>query len=169
MRRGLPTLALCGILRNPTCRQTHAIKPATGTPSHRHWARNVTDGLTRYDGAEFVTYTTVDGLEGNNAVLSLLEDGSGHLWIGTWRDGLSRYDGKGSVTYTTQDGLAHNTVYSLLEDQAGQVWLGTGGGLSRYDGAGFVTYTTGDGLADSTVISLGCNFHCTQLQAAFES
>ncbi len=86
--------------------------------------------MSRYDGEQFVTITTEDGL-GSNYVSSLLEDGEGHLWFGTgdprWGipgGGVSQYDpsassggtGKDFVTLTTEDGLANNVVVSILED-----------------------------------------------------
>ncbi len=39
-------------------------------------------GLCRYDGQEFITYTTADGLAAD-AVQALCEDREGRLWIGT--------------------------------------------------------------------------------------
>jgi len=39
-------------------------------------------GLCRYDGTEFITYTTADGLV-HNGVGALCEDNEGRLWIVT--------------------------------------------------------------------------------------
>lgn len=50
-------------------------------------------GLWRYDGIEFEHFTSKDGV-GKNSVWSMLEDKSGHIWIGTRNCGLYRYDGK---------------------------------------------------------------------------
>ena len=109
-------------------------------------------GVSRYDGAEFVAFTTEDGLAGNR-VTSMLEDREGHLWFGTvWGGGVSRYDGEAFVTLTTRDGLVHDWVLSMVEDRKGHLWFGTeGGGVSRYDGETFVTFTTRDGLAHNDV------------------
>ena len=116
-------------------------------------------GVTRYDGEEFVIFTTEDGLP-SNSVLSILEDREGNLWFGT-RGGVSRYDGKEFVNFTVEDGLANNKVMSILEDQEGNLWFGAAQhdeeadeGLSRYDGKGFITFTTEDGLVDNSVVSL---------------
>jgi len=79
-------------------------------------------GLCRYDGAEFITYTTDDGLA-DNRVMSIYEDHQGRLWLGT-PNGISCYDGfdtpsatqpKGQrfTNYTTEDGLADKTISVL--------------------------------------------------------
>ena len=65
-----------------------------------------------YDGEDFVTFTTADGLVGNR-VYAILADRQGLLWFGT-DQGLSRYDGEGFVTYTQADGLTHSPVRCLL-------------------------------------------------------
>ena len=110
-------------------------------------------GVIRYDGAQFILYSTEDGLV-NNTVLSIAEDVEGDLWFGTV-GGVSRYDGVEFVTFTTEDGLANNLVTSIVEDREGDLWFGTyGGGVSRYDGVEFVTFTTEDGLADNLVTSI---------------
>ncbi|MCH8292620.1 hypothetical protein IH992_16120 [Candidatus Poribacteria bacterium] len=126
------------------------------------WLGTVGGGLYRYDGAEFVTYTTADGLADNRISFKICEDRQGRLWIGTEGSGVSCFDGRrpqGSQlrTYTTVDGLASNHVRAICEDRQGRLWFGTGGmggGVSYFDGERFNTYTTADGLADNSVISI---------------
>ncbi len=122
------------------------------------------DGVSRYDGRDFVNFTTKDGLV-HNEVWSGCAEPDGVMWFGT-RGGVSRYDGKEFVNFTTEDGLAHNYVTAVHRDPDGVLWFGTGwrnvpgGGVSRYDGRGmgdfphFVNFTTEDGLADNTVLSI---------------
>ena len=113
-------------------------------------------GISRYDGSEFVNFTTKDGLAGNS-VWSIDQDSDGVLWFGTW-GGVSRYDGSEFVNFTTKDGLAHNVVIAIHRDPDGAMWFGThDGGLSRYDGKDgprFVNFTEKDGLADNGVSSI---------------
>ena len=110
-------------------------------------------GVSRYDGEEFATFTTEDGLAGDQ-VMSIVEDREGHLWFAT-EGGASRYDGEKFVPFTAQDGLATDKVRSILEDSRGDLWFGTwGGGVSRYDGEQFVTFTTDDGLGSNAVWSI---------------
>jgi ligand-binding sensor domain-containing protein/serine phosphatase RsbU (regulator of sigma subunit) len=138
------------------------------------------NGVTRYDGEQFVTFTTEHA---DNFVQCILEDREGNLWFGT-QGGVRRYDphasaGERFVTFTTEHGLADNFVQCILEDREGNLWFGTAGGwpgthgrgVSRYDPRAsaraypsdeayrsdrgeFVTLTTEDGLADSTVLAM---------------
>jgi len=121
-------------------------------------------GVSRYDGKQFVTFTTQDGLA-DNAVLAIHQDPDGVMWFGT-RGGVSRYEPpsasplcKGGesgrvVNLTTQDGLANNKVHAIYQDTEGTMWFGTEAGVSRYDGKQFVTFTTQDGLADNVVLTI---------------
>jgi signal transduction histidine kinase/ligand-binding sensor domain-containing protein len=77
-----------------------------------------------------------DGLS-QNAVLDLLQDRQGFLWVAT-QDGLNRYDGYSFKVFKTDpddpNTLSINSVLKLLEDDAGNIWVGTwGGGLNRLD------------------------------------
>ncbi|MBI1929347.1 sigma 54-interacting transcriptional regulator [Candidatus Poribacteria bacterium] len=126
-------------------------------------------GLCCYNGAEFTTYTTDDGLA-NNRVQVIYEDRQvgaerksrsigGRLWFGT-PGGVSCYNGETSrqdrdskqfVTYTINNGLADNHVWAICEDRHGCLWFGTQRGVSCFDGHNFTTYTTDDGLAHNRV------------------
>ena len=98
-------------------------------------------GLYRYDGSEFINYTTEDGLAHNRITWKMCEDQLGRLWIPTW-GGVSCFDGKTFVNYTTEDGLPHNRARAICQDREGRLWIVTWGGVSCFDGKGFVTYTT---------------------------
>ena len=77
----------------------------------------------------------------NNKVMSICEDRSGVLWIGT-ENGLDRFipstkEGSSSnfIHYQTDPSdprsLSNNYVYSIYEDRSGTLWVGTDGGLNR--------------------------------------
>lgn len=70
---------------------------------------------------------------------SLVQDKSGHLWIGTL-GGLSRYDGKNFVNYSVRDGLANNIVSALATDRQGNIWVGGPKAVSRFNGRTFKNY-----------------------------
>ena len=70
---------------------------------------------------------------------ALLQDRSGHLWIGTL-GGLCRYDGKTFTSYTVRDGLLNNYVRSLATDSHGNIWVGTATGVSEYNGKTFKNF-----------------------------
>jgi streptogramin lyase len=85
-------------------------------------------------------------------VLSICEDRSGALWVGTWKGGLNRFD-RGSETfvrYTEDQGLPDITVYGILEDELGRLWLSTNKGISCFnpETEEFRNYDTRDGLQD---------------------
>ena len=73
-------------------------------------------------------------------MLSLLEDGSGHLWIGTEGGGLNRLDARSTefVHYrhdpADASSLRSSDVMALTQDRGGVLWVGTfSRGLNRFD------------------------------------
>jgi len=110
------------------------------------------DGITNFDGINWTTYTTNDGLV-NDTVNDIIQDALNNLWIGT-NNGVSKYDGTNWTTYTTGDGLADNQVNAIMEDNQGNIWFATGNGVSKFDGATWITYTHPDGLAYDLVYDL---------------
>jgi ligand-binding sensor domain-containing protein len=101
-------------------------------------------GISRYDGKNWRTYTTNDGLASNN-IWVITQDNQDNLWFGT-NDGVSCYDGSRWRTFTNKDGLAGNNVGAIAQDNKGNLWFGTKGGVSRYDGSNWSTFTHEDGL-----------------------
>ncbi|GAB3834318.1 hybrid sensor histidine kinase/response regulator [Hymenobacter jeollabukensis] len=119
------------------------------------------EGLVRYDGTEFVTFTTRQGLAEDFAT-RLFEDSTTHtLWVNHYQGGVSRWDGQRFMTvrkgaglpagFRTRTGLpAADTaainhyqrrfrltevpdITCMLEDREGNAWLGTAGqGLWRH-------------------------------------
>jgi ligand-binding sensor domain-containing protein/GAF domain-containing protein len=83
----------------------------------------------------FERLTVEDGLS-QNAVLVILQDQQGFLWLGT-EDGLNRYNGYDFVVYKHNPDdpttLADNVVSTIYLDQAGELWIGTRSGLDRFD------------------------------------
>lgn len=101
-------------------------------------------GLCRYDGLEFITYATKDGLNGDY-VSSLCLDNQGRLWIGG--NGISCFDGK----QFTNNGLIGVEVLSLCSDSRDRLWIGTNKGLSCLDKNGFTNYTIDEGLPHNSI------------------
>ena len=101
------------------------------------------DGLSRYDGYEFVTYKSdveVDNSVSDDFIHTLLLGDGQTLWIGT-RNGLSNYDLKLDkfANYTKDNsGLVHNNILSLERAGPGKIWVGTESGLDNFD---FITET----------------------------
>ncbi len=96
------------------------------------------DNVTFYPGTSLrFEQLTIDNGLSQNAVLAMLQDHQGYLWIGT-QDGLNRYDGY-TFTHFKNDpkdpnSISYNSIIALYEDTDGFLWIGTwGGGLNRYD------------------------------------
>jgi DNA-binding NtrC family response regulator/ligand-binding sensor domain-containing protein len=117
--------------------------------------------LCRYDGAEFTSYTTSDGLVHENRS-AICEDHQKRLWFaiggtGAMR-GVSCFDGQNFITYTTDNGLVENSVEAICEDDERRLWFGTSMGASCFDGQSFITYTTDNGLVHNYVAAI-CKDH----------
>ena len=110
-------------------------------------------GVSRYDGQQFTTFTTQEGLA-HNVVMSISGTADGVIWFGHRRSGssgVSRYDGRKFVNFTTKNGLLADQVRSIYHDSDGRVWFATRRGVSRYDGKGFVNFTIANGLVSEAV------------------
>lgn len=62
------------------------------------WVGTVDAGVWRYDGKNFVNFTTKDGLTGN-AVNTIYKDRQGALWFGTDGNGICKFNGKSFVKF----------------------------------------------------------------------
>ena len=97
------------------------------------------EGLSRFDGYEFVNFSTDNGLLPSNAIESLAVGRDDVLWIGT-ANGLVRYRAGQFRTFTTADGLPDNYILSVCEDHNGVLWLASGVYLNRFENGKFTTY-----------------------------
>jgi ligand-binding sensor domain-containing protein len=70
-----------------------------------------------------------EGLAGN-FILSLEEDASGALWIGT-NNGLSRFDGKTFQNFSAINGLKSKFIFSIEATSDHSLWLGGNRSLTR--------------------------------------
>src|SRR5271167_2455880 len=111
------------------------------------------EGLARFDGYDFVTYTKDSGVLPSNTIGALAAGHDGSLWIGT-ANGLVRYRGGVFKTYTTADGLPDNAIMTLLEDEHSTLWIVAGVFLARYDHGKFTTYPAGELLPARTARSI---------------
>lgn len=105
------------------------------------WFGTDGEGVRKFDGTTFATYTTKDGL-GGNQVRSVFEDRHGMIWIAGDGGGVTRFDGKTFQRFTTDDGLPNNRVYLVFEDRTGDLWFSTlAQGATRYDGKEFTVFS----------------------------
>lgn len=103
------------------------------------------DGLNKYDPrtGKFTHYFSKKGeapqLHGKS-ILSLAEDSSGNIWIGTHLAGLSEFNPlTGEIkTYLNDpkdnNSISSNNIMALLKDRKERIWIGTfGGGVDCFD------------------------------------
>jgi ligand-binding sensor domain-containing protein len=93
------------------------------------------DGLSRFDGYEFVNYSVAQGLP-HRAVLDLLITRNGDYWVAT-SAGVARFNPLASnaepkfKTYLPTGRPDAAMITDLYEDSSATVWVGTGNGLHK--------------------------------------
>src|SRR5262249_11030440 len=103
------------------------------------------NGLSRFDGRQFITYNTAHGLP-HSTINFLLESRSGVYWVATNGGGVCRFNPAGGAlprisdqarplftVYPVGDRPATNRVNLLYEDSARRIWAGTDDGLFRLE------------------------------------
>ncbi|MEP6846601.1 MAG: two-component regulator propeller domain-containing protein, partial [Panacibacter sp.] len=98
----------------------------------------------------------------HNWYTSLLEDGNGVIWAGTYGNGLYFYDTKtnkaGNFIYdpSNANSLSSNRVNCIFEDSNKSLWFATEGGLCSYDKKknNFKTYDTKSGMPSNFILSI---------------
>ena len=84
-------------------------------------------GVSRFDGLNFINYTTENGLPDNN-VTSILYDHKHVLWLGHETGAVSFFDGTQFSVLTSTLLPADKKILSIQEDNAGNLWFFTEGG-----------------------------------------
>ncbi len=104
----------------------------------RVWVGSTSGGLARFFPEEerFLVINTENGYNElpGTAILDMLEDSEGLLWLGTGK-GLCLLDPDKGLqrTYTVWDGLSNNFICSIEECRHGYLWCGSNEGISRLD------------------------------------
>ena len=109
---------------------------------------NSTWGLKRFDGQNWTTYSTANGL-GTNYISALFATRSGDIWVSHSDSALvvlSRYSGGVWRKYSQADLPADFTmVYSIAEDKSGKIWFSSiDNTITSYDGITWKPYTVTD-------------------------
>ena len=98
-----------------------------GTPAGLHQYHQKTQSFSR------IPLTNRHGnIERNLATISMLEDSSQNLWVGTFRDGLNLLNKNGhqkAQFNISNSKLTSNHIRTLEEDESGNIWVGTTRGL----------------------------------------
>jgi len=86
------------------------------------WAGTDGEGLVRYHGGVFRSYSLPQGLT-NGFVRVVMESRDGTLWVGT-DDGLFRLSGERLVRVDGLGKVPKLAVHAIREDRAGNLWVG---------------------------------------------
>lgn len=91
-------------------------------------------GVAKYDGAEWVKYTTADGLLDTRA-LAIAIDSNNYAWVASIY-GVSKFNGKRWQNYSPFGPEEDNTfTKALASDKFGNIWCGNSrGGLYKFNG-----------------------------------
>ena len=115
-------------------------------PAGRVWIASMGGGLVEYDPdtgrkADLQTITGRPTALDNVPVMSLREDRSGVLWVGTMNRGVATLDGHNRLSWIpVKRGDPHSVsvpgIITVFEARNGQIWVGTyGGGVNVIDPA----------------------------------
>lgn len=116
------------------------------------WIAYNDHGIARYDGNNWVQFTTADGVS-DDEVYDLMEDETGTIWAAT-RSGVCHYRADQWESVNAVEGLSTERINALYQSRDGHVWAATTSGLCRYDGSSFRTLDTEHGLVDDRITYL---------------
>ncbi len=101
-------------------------------------------GASRFDGHEFVNFTTEDGLP-DNQVMNMARDGRGNIWFST-STGIARYDGKKIDKWTHAQLTNLGFIGAIYAAPDGKVWFGSDSAtVFSFDGEKFSYFTGASG------------------------
>jgi ligand-binding sensor domain-containing protein len=81
------------------------------------------------------------------SVLTITQDGTGYIWIGT-QNGIARFDGVHFSVYDRRNSGIDTTMATVsYTDRQGQPWFGTAHGALRFANGKFETFRAGSGNA----------------------
>jgi len=82
------------------------------------------DGILRYDGFEYLHYTTQDSLP-DNKVTAIAQDSLGRIWLGHSTGQLSYIQNGHVKQFTTPEGTAVKAISDIYFNAKGVLWFST--------------------------------------------
>jgi ligand-binding sensor domain-containing protein len=121
------------------------------------------EGLIKYDGEKFRTFSKKEGLPGDDMeIWGLTIDKNGLIWIGSI-GGVSHFDGERFIPFSLPNSivenpkpmLSHKLVFKILEDNNGTMWFATdGNGIFKFRNGEFIHLTAKYELTDNNVADI---------------
>ncbi len=121
------------------------------------------EGLIKYDGEKFRTFSKNEGLSGDDQeIWGLTIDKNGLIWIGSI-GGVSHFDGERFIPFSLPNSivenpkpmLSHKLVFKILEDNKGTMWFATdGNGIFKYRDGEFIHLSAKNELTDNNVADI---------------
>lgn len=111
-------------------------------------------GLVRYDGREFLNYSTRGNGLTTSGIRALFEDSKGRLWVGTNDKGVFLYENGNFTACTMPKGDIFSSIRCFAEDASGTVFAGTSNGLIKMEADNRISPVKNDKLDGQTIYSL---------------
>ncbi len=121
------------------------------------------EGLIKYDGVKFETFSLKEGLLGvDPEIWGLTIDNNGLIWVGS-TGGVGQFDGEKFIPFAMPDSMVENPkpmlspklVFKIIEDKNGTMWFATdGNGIFKYNNGKFDHLTTNNGLTDNNTADI---------------
>jgi len=121
------------------------------------------EGLIKYDGVKFKTFSFKEGLPGVNAeIWGLTIDKNGLIWVGA-TGGVCHFNGEKFTSFllpiskveNAKPMLSDKLVFKIIEDKNGNMWFAPdGNGIFKYKTGEFIHLTAKNELTDNNVADI---------------
>jgi signal transduction histidine kinase/DNA-binding response OmpR family regulator/sugar lactone lactonase YvrE len=134
------------------------IRTITPVNGDEMWAGTWGGGLTVFNiiTGQTKIFNKAENALPNDLILSVLQDGTGDIWVATNGGGIDKFDAKSArfKPFLEKDGLINDIVYKILQDKSGIFWLSTSRGIMSLNTHSHQTnvYSKQNGVQDSPFI-----------------